>query len=65
MLQHFKIYFYINLHADKLFIKQKMVDYFVIVGVVVWRNDRCETAVKGNNNGGWSSDGVVLWLEMR
>jgi hypothetical protein len=65
MLRYFKIYFYINLHAGKLFRKQKIVDYFVIVGVVVRRNDRYETAVKGNNSGGWSSDGVVLWLEMR
>jgi hypothetical protein len=32
------------------------------VGVVVRRDNKCETAVKGNDGGGWSSDGVVLWL---
>jgi hypothetical protein len=24
-----------------------------------------ETAVKGNDSGGWSSDGMVLWLKGR
>jgi hypothetical protein len=32
------------------------------VGVVVWRDDRCETTVEGNDGGGWSFDGMVLWL---
>jgi hypothetical protein len=35
------------------------------VGVVVRRDDMCETMVKGNDGGGWSSDGVVLWLGRR
>jgi hypothetical protein len=35
------------------------------VGVVVRKNEECETMMKGNNDGGWSSDGVVLWLGMR
>jgi hypothetical protein len=28
----------------------------------MWRDDGHETMVKENNSGGWSSDGVVLWL---
>jgi hypothetical protein len=35
------------------------------VGVVVRRDDRHETAVKGKDDGGWSIDGVVLWLGRR
>jgi hypothetical protein len=35
------------------------------VGVIVRTNDGCETAVKGNNDGRWSSDGIVLWLGRR
>jgi hypothetical protein len=35
------------------------------MGVVVWRDDGCETAVKGNDGSGWSSDGIVLWLARR
>jgi hypothetical protein len=35
------------------------------VGVVVWTDDGHETAVKGNDGGRWSSDGVVLWLARR
>jgi hypothetical protein len=35
------------------------------VGVVVQKDDGCETVVKGNDDYGWSSDGVVLWLGMR
>jgi hypothetical protein len=35
------------------------------MGVVVRRDDGCETTVKGNDGGGWSFDGVVLWLERR
>jgi hypothetical protein len=34
------------------------------MGVIVWM-DKCETAVKENNNSGWSSDGMVLWLWRR
>jgi hypothetical protein len=30
------------------------------VGVIVRRDDGRETAVKGNDGDGWSSDGVVL-----
>jgi hypothetical protein len=41
------------------------VDEFVTVGVVVQMNDKCETTVKGNDDGGWSSDDVVLYLEKR
>jgi hypothetical protein len=28
----------------------------------VWRDNRRETIMKGNNGSGWSSDGMVLWL---
>jgi hypothetical protein len=28
----------------------------------MWRDDRCEMTVKGNNGSGWSSDGMVFWL---
>jgi hypothetical protein len=35
------------------------------MGVVVQRDNGRETAVKGNNDGGWSSDDVVLWLVRR
>jgi hypothetical protein len=55
----------VNSHADKLFGKRIRIDYFIIVGVVMWTNDRRETTVKGNDGGGWSSGGVVLWLQMR
>jgi hypothetical protein len=33
---------------------------FIIVGVVVQRDDGHGTTVKGNNSGRWSSDVVVL-----
>jgi hypothetical protein len=65
MLRDFKISFYVNPHADKLFGKQKRVSWFVIVGVIVRRDNRCETAIKGNDDNRWSSDGVVLWLGRR
>jgi hypothetical protein len=52
----------VNLHADKLFGKQKRVGYFVIMGVVVWMDDGRGMTVKGNDGGGWSCDGMVLWL---
>jgi hypothetical protein len=29
------------------------------------RDDECGTVVKENNGGGWSFDGVVLWLGRR
>jgi hypothetical protein len=29
------------------------------------RDDGCGMTVKANDNDGWSSDGVVLWLDMR
>jgi hypothetical protein len=35
------------------------------VGVIVWRDDEYGTAVKENNGGRWSSDGMVLWLGRR
>jgi hypothetical protein len=50
----------VNLYVDKLFEKRKRVGYFVTVGVIVWRDDVREIAVKGNDGGGWSSDGVML-----
>jgi hypothetical protein len=55
----------VNSHADTLFGKRKRVDYFITVGVVAWRDDERGTAVKGNDGSGWSSDGVMLWLERR
>jgi hypothetical protein len=35
------------------------------MGVVVRRDNGRETTVKGNDNDGWSSDVVVLWLGRR
>jgi hypothetical protein len=35
------------------------------MGVIVWRDNRREMTVKGNNDVGWSSDDVVLWLGRR
>jgi hypothetical protein len=32
------------------------------MGVIVQRDDGCDTVVKGYDGGEWSSDGVVLWL---
>jgi hypothetical protein len=37
-----------------------MVDQFITVGVIVWKDDECEIAMKENDGGGWSSDGVIL-----
>jgi hypothetical protein len=65
MLWHFKLSFYVNSHVEKVFGKRKRVGQFVIVGIVVRRDDGHETVVKENNSDGWSSDGVVLWLERR
>jgi hypothetical protein len=41
-----------NSYIDKLFEKRKRVGYFITVGAVVWMNDGCETAAKGNDGGG-------------
>jgi hypothetical protein len=35
------------------------------MGVIVWRDNGCKTAVKGNDGGGWSFDGLMLWLGRR
>jgi hypothetical protein len=43
-----------------LFEKRKRVGWFFTVGVVMRRDDGCETVVKENDDGGWSFDGVVL-----
>jgi hypothetical protein len=31
----------------------------------MWMDNEHGTTVKENNDGGWSSDGVMLWLEKR
>jgi hypothetical protein len=51
-----------NSHDDKLLGKQTRIDYFIIVGVIMQRDDIRETAVKENDGDGWSSDGMVLCL---
>jgi hypothetical protein len=33
--------------------------------VIVQMDDECKTAVKGNDDSGWSFNGVVLWLGRR
>jgi hypothetical protein len=38
-------------------------DDWLVLGVVVRRDDGRKTTVKGNDGNKWSSDGVVLWLE--
>ncbi len=65
MLYDFKISFYVNSYVDKIFEKLKRVDQFITVGVIVWRDNERKTAVKENDNGRWSSDDMVLWLERR
>jgi hypothetical protein len=35
------------------------------MSVVVWRDDRREIVVKGNDDDRWSSDDMVLWLRRR
>jgi hypothetical protein len=35
------------------------------MGVIVWRDDGHEIAMKGNYDSGWSSGGMVLWLGRR
>jgi hypothetical protein len=42
-----------------------MLRELVNVGVIMWRDDRRGTTVKGNNDGGWISYDVVLWLGRR
>jgi hypothetical protein len=42
-----------------------MVGLFIIVGVIVRRDDKHGTTVKENDGAVWSSDGVVLWLVRR
>jgi hypothetical protein len=65
MLRHFKISFYVNSYFDKLLEKRKSTGYFIIVGVIVRRDNWRETTVKGNDDVKWSSDGVVIWLRRR
>jgi hypothetical protein len=65
MLRDFKIFLCVNSHADTLFRKQKRVGYFITMGVVVRRDDGLGMIVKGNDDGGWSSNVVVLWLVSR
>jgi hypothetical protein len=33
-----------------------MVDYFITVSAIVWKDDMCETTMKGNIGGGWNSN---------
>jgi hypothetical protein len=35
------------------------------MGIIVWRDDECETTMKENDDSRWRSDGVVLWLGRR
>jgi hypothetical protein len=49
-----------NSHVDKLSGKKNRIGMFITVGVVVQRDDGRKTAVKRNDSGGRSSDGVVL-----
>jgi methionine synthase II (cobalamin-independent) len=65
MLQDFKISFYVNSHVDKLFRKQKSIGKFITVGGIMRRDDGHAMVEKGNDGGGWSSNGVVLWLGRR
>jgi hypothetical protein len=60
MLQYFKISFYANSHVDKLFGERKRVGYFIIIGVVMRRDDARGMMVKGNDDGKCSSDDVML-----
>jgi hypothetical protein len=60
MLRHFKIFLYMNSHVDKLSGKKNRSGKFITVGVVVQRDNGRKTAVKRNDGGGRSSDGVVL-----
>jgi hypothetical protein len=62
---YFKISFYVNLHDNKLFNKWKRVDYFITVDVIVWKNDRYKTMMKGDDGDGWSSNSMMLWLVRR
>jgi hypothetical protein len=42
-----------------------MIGQFIIVSIIVQRDDRYKIMVKENDDGGWSSNDVVLWLGMR
>jgi hypothetical protein len=42
-----------------------MVGLFIIVVVIVRRDDKHGTTVKENDGAVWSSDGIVLWLVRR
>jgi hypothetical protein len=55
----------VNSHVDKLFRKRKRIGQFIFVGVVMQRDDGCGTTVKGNDDCGWSFDGMVLRLGRR
>jgi hypothetical protein len=33
--------------------------------IIMQRDNECETTMKGNNDGGWSSDDMMLWLRRR
>jgi hypothetical protein len=35
------------------------------VDIVVWRDDGCGTAIKVNDDSGWSSNDMMLWLGRR
>jgi hypothetical protein len=52
----------VTLNIDKLFENKKSVRLVYHPGVIILRDDRYKTVVKKNNGGGWSSDGVLLWV---
>jgi hypothetical protein len=54
-----------NLYIDKLFRNWSKIGYFITVGIIAWKDDEYETTVKENDGTWWSSDDVVLWLEIR
>jgi hypothetical protein len=60
-----KYIFYVNSYVNKLFGKRNRVGWFITLGVIVRRDDRRGTTVKGNDGGEWNSDSVVLWLGTR
>jgi hypothetical protein len=35
------------------------------MGIIMQRDNGHETLIKGNDDGGWSPDDMVLWLGMR
>jgi hypothetical protein len=65
MLRYSKLSFYMNSYVDKLFGKRKRDDWFIIVGVIVRRDNERETVMKGNDGGRWCSNGMVLCLGRR